>query len=425
MIFILILYKLNKETGMKNSIHLLALLLIIFSTKVDSQWTHSSSGMHNLSVYSIAANETKIFAGTPEALSVSINNGVSWYLTTFNSQIEPVHSLFVVGENIFAGVQGYGLTVSANNGGYWTFHHPVGNRTIYSIVHGNGFVFAGASAMNPGSGPAAVHRSPDNGYTFNHTSLEGKIVLSLVIVNSMIFAGTQNEGVYVSANDGANWTQTSLNNQTIKSLAAGGGLIFAGTLSNGVYISSNNGADWIQSSFNNADANALVVNENSVFAASSSVSSFFVSTNNGISWTQKNEGMEGQTVTSLCIQGDYLFAGTLFNGVYRRPISDLVSIQPVSTEIPNEYSLSQNYPNPFNPETKIKFSIPTVGNGRDRSIMLIYDALGREIETLVNEQLNPGTYEVNWNASNHPSGVYFYRLSSGAFSQTNKMILIR
>jgi len=409
---------------MKNSVHLLALLLIIFSTNVDSQWTHSSNGMHNLSVYSIAANETKIFAGTPEALSVSTNNGVSWYLTMFNAQTEPVHSLSVNGQNVYAGVQGYGLTVSQSNGSQWTFHHPVGNRTIYSVVHGNGFVFAGASAMNPGSGPAAVHRSPDNGYTFNHTSLEGKTVLSLVIVNNFIFAGTQNEGVYVSANNGANWTQSSLNNQTIKSLAAGSGFIYAGTLSNGVYISSNNGADWVQSSLNNADGNALVVNGNSVFAASSSASSFFVSNDNGTTWLQKNEGMQSQTVTSLCIQGDYLFAGTLSNGIYRRPLSDLVGIQPVSTEIPNHYSLSQNYPNPFNPETKIKFAIP-VGNGRDRSVLIIFDALGREIETLVKEQLSPGTYEVNWNASNHPSGVYFYKLISGDFTETKKMILLK
>jgi uncharacterized delta-60 repeat protein len=104
--------------------------------------------------------------------------------------------------------------------------------------------------------------------------------------------------------------------------------------------------------------------------------------------------------------------------------SQLVGIQPISTEIPNQYSLSQNYPNPFNPSTKIKFAIP-VGNDRDRSLIKIYDALGREISTLVNEELNPGTYEVDWNAANYPSGVYYYKLVSGDFRETKKMILIK
>jgi uncharacterized delta-60 repeat protein len=104
--------------------------------------------------------------------------------------------------------------------------------------------------------------------------------------------------------------------------------------------------------------------------------------------------------------------------------SQLVGIQPISNEIPHQYSLSQNYPNPFNPSTKIKFAIP-VGNGRDRSLIKIYDALGREISTLVNEELNPGTYEVDWNAVNYPSGVYYYKLTSKDYTETKKMILIK
>jgi hypothetical protein len=103
-----------------------------------------------------------------------------------------------------------------------------------------------------------------------------------------------------------------------------------------------------------------------------------------------------------------------------------IGIQPISTEIPQTFELFQNYPNPFNPETKIRFSIPMVGQRHAFDTkLIIYDALGREIETLVNEELNPGTYEIDWNASNYPSGVYFYRLSSGDFSQTMKLVLLK
>ncbi|MBK6539067.1 MAG: T9SS type A sorting domain-containing protein [Ignavibacteria bacterium] len=84
--------------------------------------------------------------------------------------------------------------------------------------------------------------------------------------------------------------------------------------------------------------------------------------------------------------------------------------------MPNEFSLGQNYPNPFNPATKIKFEL------RNTSFtnLVIYDGLGREVETIVNEQLNAGSYEADWNASNFPSGVYFYKLTTGDFSKTNE-----
>jgi len=93
-----------------------------------------------------------------------------------------------------------------------------------------------------------------------------------------------------------------------------------------------------------------------------------------------------------------------------------------------EFSLKQNYPNPFNPTTKIKFTLPNVGdeNFRPRQTQLIvYDVLGREIKTLINKPLQPGEYEIDFDATGLPSGVYFYRLTSGRFNQTKKMVLLR
>jgi photosystem II stability/assembly factor-like uncharacterized protein len=99
----------------------------------------------------------------------------------------------------------------------------------------------------------------------------------------------------------------------------------------------------------------------------------------------------------------------------------VIGINPISSEIPNRYSLHQNYPNPFNPVTKIKFGLPKSGN----VIIKIYDAIGREITTLVNEKLNAGVYSVDWNGANYPSGVYFCQLTSGSFTETKKMVLIK
>jgi hypothetical protein len=107
--------------------------------------------------------------------------------------------------------------------------------------------------------------------------------------------------------------------------------------------------------------------------------------------------------------------------------------------IPKEYSLSQNYPNPFNPSTKIRFSIPASLDGEGRFVTIkIYDLLGRELVTLVNENKKPGNYEVAFNAQNLPSGIYLYRITAlagssgrsdklnpGEFIQVKKMTLIK
>lgn len=115
---------------------------------------------------------------------------------------------------------------------------------------------------------------------------------------------------------------------------------------------------------------------------------------------------------------------TLINGVN---IPIFVSSVEHKNLQPDEFRLEQNHPNPFNPTSKIRYSIPLLrGDERGVSTSLkIYDMLGNEIATLVNEEKQSGTYEVVWDASKISSGVYFYRLTSGKFILTKKMILLR
>lgn len=89
--------------------------------------------------------------------------------------------------------------------------------------------------------------------------------------------------------------------------------------------------------------------------------------------------------------------------------------------IPQDFLLSQNYPNPFNPVTKIGFSLPKSSIVK----LTVYDILGREIQVLVNEFLSPGNYAFEWDAADHPSGVYYYQITTGEESVTKKMVLIR
>jgi hypothetical protein len=111
--------------------------------------------------------------------------------------------------------------------------------------------------------------------------------------------------------------------------------------------------------------------------------------------------------------------------------SQPIGIHPISSLLPKEFHLFQNYPNPFNPSTKIKFEIPlNKGGGFSRGMsgvvtLKIFDILGREITTLENEQLKPGTYEVEFDGTNYPSGVYFYKLTTESFDQTKRMVLLK
>jgi hypothetical protein len=98
-----------------------------------------------------------------------------------------------------------------------------------------------------------------------------------------------------------------------------------------------------------------------------------------------------------------------------------IGIQKIGSNVPEDYILGQNYPNPFNPSTTIEFSVPKKNNVK----IVIYDAIGRAVSTVVNSQLDPGTYKVNFESNNLASGIYYYSLISGEFSTTKKMVLVK
>jgi len=124
---------------------------------------------------------------------------------------------------------------------------------------------------------------------------------------------------------------------------------------------------------------------------------------------------------SFTIKGNLIFAGTNGSGAWKRILSQIIGIKQIASIIPKEFSLSQNYPNPFNPKTKINIQIARLCDVK----LVVYNALGQEIETLVNKQLKFGVYEVEFDGGNYTSGVYFYRLEAGDFINVKKMVLLK
>jgi len=152
------------------------------------------------------------------------------------------------------------------------------------------------------------------------------------------------------------------------------------------------------------------------------------STDGGVTWPQSILGYNSyDTVSFLLPNTIYYFRARVNNQVGYSPFSNIafdttfwpVGIITINNEMPKQFNLSQNYPNPFNPVTNITFDLP-----KESTVKLtVYDALGKEVIVLVNQNLQAGSYKADWNASDYPSGIYFYKLEAGSFVETKKMIL--
>jgi hypothetical protein len=199
---------------------------------------------------------------------------------------------------------------------------------------------------------------------------------------------------------------------------------FFAASNNGLLKSTDKGLSWLPADlYPNQVLSVIAESDTSLFAGTYyfGVSGLYYSPDNGETWENKNEGIENIPVLSFAFNEEgYLFAGTYLQGVYKsRDI--LTGIKGKNNVGEHSFYLNQNYPNPFNPHTKIKYSVPQTSKVQIK----VFDVLGKELETLVNEEKPAGSYEIDFNASELPSGVYFYQLKAGKFIQTKKMILLR
>jgi hypothetical protein len=381
------------------------------------QWVQKSNGMGtNKFVWSIAVSGNNIFAGTNTGVYLSTNNGEFWSLTSLNNQSGNI--LLINGNNIYTGT-GQGVFLSTNNGQNWT--HLGLNNNVWALAINGSNIFAGTNEFG-------VYRSTDNGANWTQTSLNNKWISSLVISGNNIFAGDLTScSVFRSTNNGDNWTQIPLGGSAtdvVSCLAVNGNNFFAGTDNGGVFRSTNYGLNWALTNLMDVSIMSLTTNGIYIFAGAAiwtlSHGGVFLSSDNGESWILKKQGMSNGSVWSLATTSQYIFAGT-DSSVWRRDLSEIIGIQNISSEIPSGFVLYQNYPNPFNPTTNIRYELPKSGFVN----LVVFDALGREIQTLVNESLKPGSYEVSFDGGNLPSGVYFYQIRTLNFTEVKRMVLLK
>jgi hypothetical protein len=154
---------------------------------------------------------------------------------------------------------------------------------------------------------------------------------------------------------------------------------------------------------------------NNTYTTSSTVNSTTTSVNQ--IWHRHND----LSTTDGCVVPMTSTATTTTRPNITLNMSGTVGVTPINSQIPTEFSLSQNFPNPFNPVTRISYGIPKAG----LVTLKIFDILGREISTLVNEEKQPGTYMVDFNGESFASGVYFYRIESAQFTDVKRMVLVK
>jgi photosystem II stability/assembly factor-like uncharacterized protein len=370
----------------------------------------------------MAAKTNILFTGTTEmGVSYSDNNGSAWYPTNSIRDADKLYSLCFKGNMLFAG-SNFMIFRSNNNGKTWTQTAYDGSRVI-SLASNSQYLFAG-SRNTHGRPSGDIECSSDNGnnWTTLTTGVFSIPVYTLAVNNSNVFAGTD-DGVYRSTNNGNNWTlsNSGITNTEVSSIALSGTKIFAAT-SGGVFRSNNNGNSWAK--FNNGLSDTVVTslvfttNENRVFAATAS--GIFYTTLAGTKWTKLNSGLTNLNILSLCTDNDFIYAGIQDMGIWKYSLAKMQEDDNnLQSAAPDNFGLLQNYPNPFNPVTKIKYTIAENSNVS----LKIFDILGREIVTLVNQQQSTGIYEVTFDANNYSSGIYFYRLQAGNYNEIKKMIL--
>ncbi len=403
---------------------IILIIFLLFSLKVSAQWVQTGNGITGYAIInSMLLNGSDLYACSgfvdlTGGIFKSTNDGLNWSQIPFDNHIA---SVLLIKNGIFiasiAGVENGGVYVSTNGGNNW-IQSSLNNRTVTSMISlpGN-YVCAGTHSKG-------IYFSSDNGFNWSQSSLTDKSLLCFAADSSFVLAGTEGWGVYSSTDNGANWTQTSFNTHSIYSLAVSGNKICVGAVQHGVFMSTNRGTDWFRIYPDYTSIRSIIIDNNIIYLGlnHNGNGGVAVSTNNGVTWFDKNQGFVPSSlgVTSLILHNNYIFAGTTYS-VWRRGISEILDVQNLNTETPHDFSLSQNYPNPFNPSTTIKFALPKSSFVR----ITVYDNAGKVIETILKDNFQAGTYETKWDGSKYSSGVYFYRMDAGAFTETKCMLLIK
>ena len=324
--------------------------------------------------------------------------------------------------------------ISYNSGKTWQQIQDI-NFTLRQInciaEYPSGSIFLGTNG-------GKVLRTMDRGKSWAKLNNSPAYVNDIIVDLAGVLWAASTDGIYKSIDNGETWLKKSsgMLAVTMTSIELDSKGIFWVGADGDVYRSDNYGENWISKrriQMGGHIFDLTIDKEDVVFIACYSMTGYINYTiDNGNTWIEfpwvRNYGTPQQLIVNS--------KGEIYSRQLNRDLTKWVnnpsSVQQNKIYFPG-FDLSQNYPNPFNPTTTIKYSIPSVGAEHVQPLhvlLKVYDLLGREVATLVNEEKPPGNYEVTFSVETRrgeslPTGVYFYRLTAGSYSETKKMVLIK
>ncbi len=287
-----------------------------------AQWVSSSTGITVNSMYCFEKVGSTLYVSTEGGgVFVSTDNGSNWAASNTGLTSLTVVAILASGSNLFAGTAA-GVFLSTNGGSSWTVVNTgLTASYVYALAANGGNIYAGT-----GSG---VFKSTNNGanWTASNSGITNLSINALASSGANLFAGTNN-GIFLSTNLGTSWNpvNTGLTFTFITALFAHGTNIYAATSSQGVFLSTNNGGNWTQrnTGLTSLATTGFASSGSNVFC--STYFGVFLSTNNGTTWSAANTGLTGISIYTMTVFGPYAYAGTLSNKVFRRPLSEMVSV---------------------------------------------------------------------------------------------------
>ncbi len=261
------------------------------------------------------------------------------------NNIFPISSLVASENNIFAGTNGGGIFLSTNNGQNWDTVNIESDWIFCLAINGNN-IFAGT--------PESIYLSTNNGQNWNKIGLEDKYIEDIAISENNIFAldiQGGNDTIFLSTNNGISWmpiTNGLPMGIGFSCITTNGNNIFAGT-GVGVYLSTDNGQNWSSIGLANNSVTSLIIQGTNIFAGTTD--GIFLSKNNGINWINISQGFSdiwkgysGIWIRSLMINSDIMYAGTWDNGVWKRSVTEMLTIcdnmYATATSITNESTVA-------------------------------------------------------------------------------------
>ena len=387
-----------------------------------SIWSAANTGITASEVTRLTAVDTLLLAGTKQGVFLTSNSSSPWRGNLLGNSIADLAS---IRNTMFASTSDNpNMYSSTNEGGTWSQANAglVPNLEVSHILSFSEVLLAGTQL--------GIYRSTDYGSNWNveNAGLTNWFIGPFAAIGKKIFAET-GTGIFGSSDTGQTWRSVTEEGSQprFRDFAVSGETLFGISENDGLFRSTDQGMRWtpINTGLPAVTSYALLANDSYIFAGTDL--GVFLSRSDTIRWVPANSGL-CFAVTSLAVLGDTLYAGTTGRSVWRRPLSEMlsliVSVRQISTseiEFPCGFCLTQNFPNPFNATTSIGFDVPA----QSHVLLQVYNTLGQIVSTLVDDNRSAGVYQVKFDGSNLASGVYFYRMQAGSFIDTKKVLLAK